>query len=186
MILSQSDKDRFFAKVDKVSSPLGCWLWTGGLSAKRYGHMSIRGRLVRAHLLSVLIVGRVPPAGMFVLHKCDVPRCVNPNHLFFGTQADNVKDMIEKGRDRKATGDRSGSRLHPERLTRGDSHWARKHPEKVLRGETNGSAKLSNFEARVIKRLIKLGLSFADIARRFDVSSGLISHIAKGRSWRHV
>jgi len=92
-----STEGRFFKRVTKTE---GCWKWQGRKNTKGYGHLSIRGRVktIAAHRLSYQIhVGPVPD-GMFILHKCDNPGCVNPAHLFLGTNADNMADMVSKGR----------------------------------------------------------------------------------------
>lgn len=76
----------------------GCWEWTGQRDPRGYGRMHVDGRPMLAHRVAYLVTyGSIPP-GMAVLHKCDTPKCVNPEHLFLGTQADNVRDMHNKGR----------------------------------------------------------------------------------------
>ena len=91
----------FWSNVDKTS---GCWLWTGSTNGCGYGQFTYNGKLEKAHRVSWQIHhGPLPlwsghTTGICVLHRCDVPLCVNPDHLFLGTQGDNVADMIEKGR----------------------------------------------------------------------------------------
>ena len=76
----------------------GCWNWTRPLLNKRYGAASEGGKSVSSHRLSYRVfIGKIPD-GLCVLHSCDNPRCVNPNHLFLGTQEDNILDMRSKGR----------------------------------------------------------------------------------------
>lgn len=78
----------------------GCWLWGGPLNDKGYGSTTYLGRKDRAHRASYSeYIAPIPP-GLFVLHKCDVPSCVNPNHLFVGTQIDNMQDCSRKRRNR--------------------------------------------------------------------------------------
>lgn len=85
---------RFWAMVEKTET---CWLWLGG-AIDGYGTITEEGRTVRAHRVSYkLHVGPIP-TGLFVLHHCDVPSCVNPDHLFLGTHSDNMKDRQMKGR----------------------------------------------------------------------------------------
>ena len=87
--------DLFFQKVEKTDS---CWVWTGCHSSLGYGKLTRNNKSYKAHRYSWMIHNGSIPSGMFVLHHCDVPNCVNPDHLFLGTQTDNMKDMDNKGR----------------------------------------------------------------------------------------
>lgn len=106
----------------------GCWLWTGSLNRFGYGKFYARGASWLAHRFSYeLRIGPVPEQ-LHVCHKCDVTQCVNPDHLFLGTHADNMRDKSLKGRSRTGTGDRHGSKTRPDRYMggpRGDSHHKR-------------------------------------------------------------
>lgn len=93
---SKSIASRFETHVDRSGE---CWLWTGTFSAKGYGVLTFNYKQFRAHRVSwELANGRPVPEGMFVCHRCDTPACVRPEHLFIGTNDDNVQDCVRKGR----------------------------------------------------------------------------------------
>ena len=85
---------KFFDKVNKTED---CWLWKAA-TRNGYGTMKFEGRTVDAHRISYILHFGLIPEGMLVCHKCDVPLCVNPKHLFLGTYKDNMQDCIAKGR----------------------------------------------------------------------------------------
>jgi hypothetical protein len=97
--------DRFWSKVRKTET---CWLWTGANSGRKWPYGLLGGKpMLKAHHISWEIHNGPVPEGAWVLHKCDVTLCVNPDHLFLGTAADNTADMMVKGRcaTRKLTQD---------------------------------------------------------------------------------
>jgi hypothetical protein len=78
----------------------GCWIWMGKLNQYGYGRINIGGAYQGTHRVSWEVHRGKIPDGLHVLHHCDIRSCINPDHLFIGTDADNVRDCIKKGRAR--------------------------------------------------------------------------------------
>lgn len=95
---------RFAKYVDRKSDD-ECWMWTGCVLPTGYGQIGEAGKVKGAHRASYEIHKGPIPKGAFVCHKCDTPGCVNPNHLFLGSPADNVRDKMRKGRHRFTFGE---------------------------------------------------------------------------------
>jgi hypothetical protein len=91
-------EQRFWGNVQKSVDPGGCWWWIGGVKDDGYGTLKVNGPEVGAHRFSWEIHGGSIPEGKWVLHHCDNPRCVNPDHLFLGTHQDNMRDRSVRGR----------------------------------------------------------------------------------------
>lgn len=87
----------------------GCWLWLDGVGATGYGYLRHRGKMWRAHRVSWILHRGEIPKDMGVLHKCDTPSCVNPDHLYLGTQKENSADRERKGRGVYVRGENVGN-----------------------------------------------------------------------------
>lgn len=158
---TEKNVTRFWSKVNKngtipVHHPeLGpCWEWMGGGNGKGYGQVRINYRQMGTHQVAwELMHGRVP-RDLWVLHKCNNPNCMNPDHLFLGTAKDNTSDMIRKNRRRPYMGYSTGTKRH--HLT----------AEEIL----------------TLKTRYANGESQTALARDFDVSRVTVSNILKGKT----
>lgn len=148
---------RFWAKVLKLDS--GCWEWQAA-RLNGYGVFHPRhGQTCGAHRFSFELENGAIPNGLHVLHKCDNPPCVNPTHLFLGTQQDNNADCRKKGRFRV------GARK------RGEAHkWATTKVHQVL----------------AARRLRVEGLSYSQIAKELGLRRAHVIKLVKRQSWAHI
>lgn len=146
-------EERFWKHVEKTDT---CWLWTGTITPDGYGRT--RGRLGdrRAHRFSWELHYGPIPDDQIVGHHCDTPRCIRPDHLFIGTPADNIADMVAKGRNNGP------------------------------RGVTHHFAKLTENDVRRIRVLAAEGIRQYEIAKMFNVTRGAIKGIVYRRNWKHV
>lgn len=163
----------FWQRVDKSGD---CWLWTGAISNGTYGKTNFAGKQYGAHQLAWILTNGEIPQGLFVCHKCDNPRCVNPDHLWLDTPKNNTHDMIRKAR-------KSNVRPAPQR---GDNHWSRKHPEWVRRGVKHHKAKLTEEQVKLVRSKVAQGQTMLSVARDFNVHVSLVSLIVKRKIWTHV
>jgi predicted DNA-binding protein YlxM (UPF0122 family) len=106
---------RFWSKVNMTSDD-SCWTWKASTRRRGYGGFALDGKTRAAHRVSWMLANGAIPDGMLVCHRCDNPSCVRPNHLFLGSQQENVDDMIGKGRD--ARGQRHARRVLTEHQVR--------------------------------------------------------------------
>ena len=148
-------RERFDHKYDVRSN--GCWVWKVANSRKGYGFLQAGGRSWPAHRISFeLAHERRISAGMVIMHTCDNPPCVNPDHLREGTAQDNYADMVSKGRQRGP------------------------------KGEQHGSAKLVAGDVRAIREMYGHGTTQTHLAAMFGVTQSAISLITRDLTWRHL
>lgn len=174
------DITRFWTKVNKTET---CWLWTASRVNTGYGRFYANRHAISAHRFSYAIAYGAIPNALCVCHRCDTPSCVRPDHLFLGTNADNSRDMTNKGRS--ASGDKSSARIHKEKRPRGEQHWAYKTPER-MRGENNGRAQLSEQQVRDIRNRYACGALQCELAKEYNKSQSVISAIILRKLWQHV
>lgn len=155
--------EQFWAKVEKGMS---CWVWQGARKSEAgldYGQFYYKGKRLASHRVAWELTNGIIPKGLCVLHKCDIPSCVNPDHLFLGTRKDNIADRHIKGRD---------------------SHGLRHSI--ACSGENHGSAKLNDNIVKQIRYLCKQGnMTHAQIAAKFGVHKSQISKVKLRTTWKY-
>lgn len=150
-----NSKEYLLSKI-KVDKKTGCWIWQGCKNKDGYGEKSYKGKRTRVHrVFYELFIGKIPK-GMCVCHKCDIPACVNPSHLFIGTHQDNSDDKMKKKRNKNPI------------------------------GEKHGMAKLKEKDVLEIRRLYKEGYSSRKIGRKFNAGKSTILRIVRRNNWNHI
>lgn len=188
MTARPDDREWLWSKAEAEPNT-GCWLWPG---EGPHGYGRLRRRTLGpgqhyAHRAAWIIHYGPIPSGLWVLHRCDNPPCVNPGHLFLGTADDNNKDRDRKGRTVIVRGDQHGSRIKRHLRPRGDRNGARTRPDRVARGVRNGMAKLTDDHVRVIRHLLeRTTLPLFHVAQLMGVGRTITQDIQAGRKWRHV
>jgi hypothetical protein len=96
--MNEKEFNRFFKKIDSLNNPNNCWEWTASKTGGGYGQFKVNKKPFAAHRWSAQYLAGLSITDMVVCHKCDNPKCVNPEHLFVGTQQDNKNDCVNKKR----------------------------------------------------------------------------------------
>ncbi len=147
-------QDRFFEKILKTEN---CWFWIGWRNSSGYGQLNNKNKHVLAHRVSWELHKGTIPEGLCVLHKCDNPICVNPDHLFIGTHKDNSMDRTRKGRN-------------------ADQH-----------GERSARAKLKEGQVReIICRYKSQNISQIELGKEYQISQQTVSAILCKERWGHL
>lgn len=145
---------RFWSKVKKSEH---CWEWAGCRNRDGYGRFSVGLDEIRAHRFSWELANGNIPEGLCVLHRCDNPPCVNPDHLFLGTVQDNAIDAISKGRARIP----------------------------VLFGKSNPAARLTAAKVRKMRSL-RNSRTMRSLAAEFGVCPATVYKIVSQKTWRSL
>jgi hypothetical protein len=151
---------RFARMVDRSGGVDACWPWTGSTVKGGYGHVGGEdARMVGTHRVALeLALGRPLGPGMRACHTCDNPPCCNPRHLFEGTQLDNLRDAVRKGR------------LHP--------------PNE--RGASHPRARLTEVQVLAIRERAADGATYQSLASSFGIAISTVGDITRRRRWSHL
>lgn len=150
-----STKCRFWHKVE-ILGPDDCWKWTADKIHNGYGHFKYKRHTVVAHRIAWELSYGAIPDNLYVLHYCDNRICCNPRHLFLGTHADNMADMVQKGRSA------------------------------IEHGEYNPQAKLTDKQVKEIKSQLTENVPQPVLAKKYKTSQSNISQINTGKTWTHI
>lgn len=144
-------KERFLKHVKATNN---CWMWQGARNEFGHGQSYLNGRLQGAHRVSYQLFKDDIPRTFQVLHSCDVPECVNPDHLRLGSQKENIADCKIRGREHKGY------------------------------GENGGQAKLLFEQVKSIRQMLISGITGVALAEKFGVGTSTVYSIKNGRTWR--
>ena len=155
--------ERLLSKAT-VDEKTGCWLWQGANNAHGYGVIRLGSltdgsrTMAYVHRVAYQIKHGPIPRGLFVCHKCDVKNCFNPDHLWVGTNSENINDAIAKG------------------IAVGGPNY----------GEKNGNAKLTAAQIGWLRRMKDIGFTYAQLSAIFGISRTHAAFIVKRKNWKTV
>lgn len=154
---NKNDYIRFWSKVN-VLGENDCWEWKLSLDPDGYGRFRLNGKKRGSHRVSYANAFGEIPYGKIICHSCNNPPCVNPNHLYAGTQKDNTRDSIDAG-----------------------TLWFSK-----AYGEKCPNAKLSNKDVYIIRDMLNKGISVKEISKKYNITDGAIYSIKNKTRWKKV
>lgn len=162
-------RERFWKYVQQTEDEDECWEWQGGRNDRGYGKFWLNGKTIPAHrAVYEFEIGPIPK-GLIVCHRCDSPPCVNPTHLFLGTNASNSADMVGKSRQSK-----------------GKDHVVAILPNRP-RGSQHHNARFTEEQVIEMRRLYDSGeWSQRRIARKYNASQPVIQRIVTRNAWTHI
>lgn len=155
------------AKKSKHVHATGCIEWTGFRTKRGYGVIGVNNRVIRAHRIAYEIAFGPIPRGLCVCHSCDNRACINPEHLFVATHAENMKDMADKGRANNA----------PAILAARGKHKL---------GENHHATKVTANVVTLMRDMKRGGNTLREVSARFGVPMATVQSIVTGRTWGHV
>jgi hypothetical protein len=160
-LVEMDDAERFWAKVDKSGE---CWEWSGYFNRGGYGRFWLNRKNVSPHRYSYILhhpltIDLLEHREICVCHRCDNPKCVNPAHLFLGSQGDNMRDRETKGRANRT----------------------------IEKGEKHPASKLTETQVREIRgRYANGGITQQTLGIEYGVSKATIGYIINRKSWSHI
>jgi hypothetical protein len=167
----ESTIERFWSKVN-VGPPDQCWEWQAGLSLPNgYGVFWLNQSNHGAHRVSWTLENGEIPEGLLVLHKCDNKKCVNPRHLYLGTNLQNAQDTAQRN---------SG---YKERIRQRVIKTNKERPAAVAR---RGNSKLSDQDVLRIRELVASGMMQKDVADMYGISRAAVCRIVRNKSWQEL